>query len=185
MGELRGIYVMGKAATLNGRVGDVMLSSAVYDEHSRNTFLLRNAFTASSLRPWLRHGDVFDNQSALTVRSAFLQNPNYMNAFYRDGYTVLEMEAGPFLSACWELTWPTRVPSDEIVSLGGDGGLELGILHYASDTPYSRRQSLLSQSLSYFGVDSTYACAIAIVRRILEREIERQRQPGGGDGARP
>jgi hypothetical protein len=178
VGELRGIYVMGKAATLNGRVGDVMLSSAVYDEHSRNTFLLRNAFTAASVRPWLRHGDVFDNQSALTVRSAFLQNRNYMNAFYRDGYTVLEMEAGPFLSACWELGWPTRVPSDEIVNVGGDGGLEIGLLHYASDTPYSRRQSLLSKSLSYFGVDSTYACAIAIVRRIFEREIERRRAGG-------
>jgi hypothetical protein len=46
-------------------------------------------------------------------------------------------------------------------------------LHYASDTPYSRRQELLSKSLSYFGVDSTYACAIAIVRRIFEREIAR------------
>ena len=39
VGELRGVYVMGKAATLNGRVGDVMLSGTVYDEHSRNTFL--------------------------------------------------------------------------------------------------------------------------------------------------
>ena len=39
--------------------------------------------------------------------------------------------------------------------------------------PYSRRQSLLSKSLSYFGVDSTYACAIAIMRRILQREVER------------
>jgi len=173
VGELRGIYVMGKAATLNGRVGDVALSSVVYDEHSRNTFLFRNAFTAADLRPFLRFGTVFDNQSALTVRSAFLQNSNYMNAFYRDGYTVLEMEAGPFLSAIYELSWPTRVPTDEIVPLGTDQGPEVGVLHYASDTPYSRRQSLLSKSLSYLGVDSTYACAIAIVRRILTREVER------------
>jgi hypothetical protein len=96
-----------------------------------------------------------------------------MNAFYRDGYTVLEMEAGPFLSSVYELVNPTRVRNGEIVHLSGRTPFEVGFLHYASDTPYSRRQSLLSKSLSYFGVDSTYACAIAIVRRILENELAR------------
>ena len=42
-----------------------------------------------------------------------------------------------------------------------------------ADTPYSRRQSLLSKSLSFFGVDATYACAIAIVRRVIELEVAR------------
>ena len=42
VGELRGVYVMGKAAaTLNSRVGDVSLLRPCYDEHSRNTFLLQ------------------------------------------------------------------------------------------------------------------------------------------------
>ena len=68
---------------------------------------------------------------------------------------------------------PTRVPQDEIVHLSEKTPFEVGILHYASDTPYSRRQSLLSRSLSYYGVDSTYACALAIVRRILELEVAR------------
>lgn len=177
VGELRGIYVMGKAATLNGRVGDVMLSGTVYDEHSRNSFLIRNAFTARDIAPYLRHGSVFDNQKAVTVRSAFLQSKEYMDAFYRGGYTVLEMEAGPFLSAVYELANPKRVPSDEIVHLSAHTPFEVGLLHYASDTPYSRRQSLLSKSLSFFGVDSTYACAIAIVRRILELEVARLEEP--------
>lgn len=173
VGEIRGIYVMGKAATLNGRVGDVMLSGNVYDEHSKNTYLFRNAFTAHEIAPWLRHGSVFDNQKAVTVRSAFLQNKEYMDAFYSSGYTVLEMEAGPFLGAVYELVNPRRVPTDEMVHLSAHTPFDVGILHYASDTPFSRRQSLLSKSLSYFGVDSTYACAIAIVRRILELECAR------------
>jgi hypothetical protein len=177
VGELRGIYVMGKAATLNGRVGDVALSSVVYDEHSRNTFLFKNAFTAGHVRPYLEEGSVFDNQSALTVRSAFLQNKQYMSTFYRDGYTVLEMESGPFLSAIYELVNPAPTPTNEIVNLSVQAPFDIGILHYASDTPYSRRQSLLSKSLSYFGVDSTYACAIAIVRRILEQEVRRTLRP--------
>ena len=109
------------------------------------------------------------------MRSAFLQNKEYMTHVYREGYSVLEMEAGPFLAATYELTNPQRVPQDEIVNLAGELPFDLGIVHYASDTPYSRRQSLLSKSLSYFGVDATYGCAIAIVRRILEREVARLR----------
>ena len=176
--EIRGAYVMGKAATLNGRVGDVMISKAVHDEHSSNTYLFRNAFVAADVQDFMRHGTVLDNQKALTVRSAFLQNRRYMDVFYREGYTVLEMEAGPYLSAIYELVSPLRYPHDEIVSLADVVGFDLGILHYASDTPYSRRQSLLSKSLSFFGVESTYACAIAIARRIFAAEIARV---GGGE----
>jgi hypothetical protein len=115
---------------------------------------------------------VLDNQKALTVRSAFLQNREYMDVFYREGYTVMEMEAGPYLSAVTETVSPKRHPQDEIVQLG-DLAVDLGIIHYASDTPYSRRQSLLSKSMSFFGVESTYACAAAIARRIFSQEIGR------------
>ena len=59
------------------------------------------------------------------------------------------------------------------LALSQNTNFALGILHYASDTPYSRRQSLLSKSLGAFGTDSTYACAIAITRQILAREIAR------------
>ena len=171
--EIRGVYIMGKAATLNGRVGDVMLSKVVHDEHSKNSYLYRNAFSADDINPHLKYGSVLDNQKALTVRSAFLQNRSYMGVFYREGYTVLEMEAGPYLSAVYELVDPRRHPNDEIVSLAERTPFEVGILHYASDTPYSRRQELLSKSLGYFGMDATYACAVAIVRRILKSELER------------
>jgi hypothetical protein len=171
--DLRGIYVMGKAATLNGRVGDVMISKIVHDEHSRNTYLFKNALVAADVQPFMRHGTVLDNQKALTVRSAFLQNREYMDVFYREGYTVMEMEGGPYLSSAYEIAEPRRHPQNEIVSLVDQNMFELGVIHYASDTPYSRRQSLLSKSLSYFGVESTYGCAIAIARRIFSNELAR------------
>ena len=171
--EIRGIYIMGKAATLNGRVGDIMLSKVVHDEHSKNSYLYRNAFSAEDVTPFLKEGSVLDNQKALTVRSAFLQNQSYMGVFYREGYSVLEMEAGPYLSAMYELVDPRRHPRDEIVSLADRAPFPIGILHYASDTPYSRRQELLSKSLGFFGMDATYACAVAIVRRILASEARR------------
>lgn len=171
VGEVRGLYIMGKAATLNGRVGDVMISKVVHDEHSGNTYLIRNALSSSDVQPFMRHGTVLDNQKALTVRSAFLQNRSYMDVFYREGYTVMEMEAGPYLSAVYESTAPQRHPKGEIVNLTELSHGELGLIHYASDTPYSRRQSLLSKSMSYFGMESTYGCALAIARRIFAREL--------------
>jgi hypothetical protein len=171
--EQRGVYVMGKAATLTGRVGDVMIPNVVYDEHSRNTFLFKNTFQAQHIAPYLRYGTVFDNQKAVTVRGTFLQNREFMSVFYRESYTDLEMEAGPYLSAVYEDIYPQRYPVNEIVNLFINAPYDIGVLHYASDTPYSRRQTLLSKSLSYFGVDATYACSVAIVRRILEVELTR------------
>jgi len=176
VGEIRGIYVVGKAATLNGRVGDAMLSTVAYDEHSQNTYLFRNCFVAADLAPLLRYGTVLDNQKALTVRGSFLQNREYMNVFYREGYTVVEMEAGPYLSAIYEMVYPKRHPTDEVVHLSNLLPFDFGLLHYASDTPYSRRQTLLSKSLSYFGMDATYGCAVATLQRILSQEVLRLRE---------
>ena len=169
---LAGVYVMGKAATLNGRVGDVMIPNISYDQHSRNTYLFRNCFVANDIAPYLRYGTVFDNQKAVTVRGTFLQNRDFMHVFYSEGYTDIEMEAGPYLSAVYEDLAPKRHPMDEIVNLFLLSRYDLGFLHYASDTPYSRRQELLSKSLSYFGMDATYACAVAILRRILQNEMK-------------
>ena len=123
---------------------------------------------------------MFDNQKAVTVRGTFLQNREFMDVFYREGYTDLEMEAGPYLSAVYEDIYPQRFPVNEIVNLFINAPYDIGLLHYASDTPYSRRQSLLSKSLSYFGVDATYACSVAILRRILEAEVRRS----GGEEVR-
>lgn len=172
VGDLRGVYLMGKAATLNGVIGDVMIPGVVHDEHSQNTYLFHNAFTAESLADDLTYGTVLDNQKGVSVRGTFLQTPRYMNVFYREGYTDIEMEAGPYLSAIYEISRPKRHPENEIVDLHGLA-FDFGILHYASDTPLSKGRNLGSGSLSYFGMDPTYATALAILKRILEGELQR------------
>jgi len=174
VGEIRGVYVMGKAATLNGAVGDVMIPGVVHDEHSRNTYLFPNAFSAQHVSPYLVYGTVLDNQKAVTVRGTFLQTMRYMGVFYREGYTDIEMEAGPYLSAIYEMVRPKRFPRDEIVHLSASRmPFDLGVIHYASDTPLSKGKNLGAGSLSYYGMDPTYASAIAILRRLLGREAER------------
>ncbi|MCB0059057.1 MAG: hypothetical protein KDE45_18595, partial [Caldilineaceae bacterium] len=155
VGRIIGVYVLGKAATLNGRVGDVMIPNVVYDEHSQNTFLFRNCFTATDVSSLLNFGTVFDNQKAVTVRGTILQNRSFMHVFYEEGYTDIEMEAGPYLSGIYEDVYPQRYPVNEIVNLFINVPYDIGLIHYASDTPISRRQTLLSKSMSYFGVDAT------------------------------
>lgn len=169
---LLGIYIMGKAATLNGRRGDVMIPNVTYDEQSHNTFMYHNCFSASDVSPYLVYGTVLDNQKSVSVLGTYLQNAQIMEVIYREGYTDIEMEAGPYLSAVYELFRPTRHPVDEIVNLYGVP-FDLGILHYASDTPLTKGENLGAGALSYFGVDSTYATSLAILRRIIQHEHNR------------
>ena len=171
-GEIKGVYIVGKAATLNGVRGDVMIPNVVHDEHSHNTYLFSNIFNAADVAPYLVYGTVLDNQKAVSVRGTFLQNARVMDVIYREGYSDIEMEAGPYLSAIYEMYRPQRHPVNEIVNLYGVP-FDIGILHYASDTPLSKGRNLGAGALSYFGMDSTYATTISVLRRIIEKECQR------------
>jgi hypothetical protein len=168
-GSLRGVYVLGKAATLNADVGDVMISSVVHDEHSRSTYWLDNAFEVDDLAPDLRFGTGLDNQRAVTVKSTFLQNRAYLDFYYREAFTVVEMEAGPYCNALYEIADADRHPVGEAVNFS-KLPLDFGIIHYASDTPYTQARTLGARGLSYYGMDSTYASSLAILRRVLRLE---------------
>jgi hypothetical protein len=167
--SLRGVYVLGKAATLNADVGDVMISSVVHDEHSRSTYWLDNAFGVDDLAPDLRFGTGLDNQRAVTVKSTFLQNRAYLDFYYREAFTVVEMEAGPYCNALYEIVDADRHPVGEAVNFS-KLPLDFGIIHYASDTPYTQARTLGARGLSYYGMDSTYASSLAILRRVLRLE---------------
>jgi hypothetical protein len=172
VGKVLGVYVMGKAATLNGAIGEVVLPNVVHDEHSRNTYLFSNCFSAADLSCDLIFGSVLDNQKAVTVQGTYLQNRTFMDVFYREGYTDIEMEAGPYLSAVYEMYRPTRHPVNELVNLYGLP-FDLGIVHYVSDTPLGKGTNLGAASLSYLGMDSTYAASLAVLRRIFALERKR------------
>jgi hypothetical protein len=166
---LRGVYVLGKAATLNADVGDVMISSVVHDEHSGSTYWLDNAFGVDELAGDLRFGSGLDNQRAVTVKSTFLQNRAYLDFYYREAFTVVEMEAGPYCNALYEIADADRHPVGEAVNFS-KLPVDFGIIHYASDTPYTQARTLGARGLSYYGMDSTYASSLAILRRVLRLE---------------
>jgi Family of unknown function (DUF6909) len=166
---LRGVYVLGKAATLNADVGDVMISNVVHDEHTGSTYWLDNAFSVDDLAADLRFGTGLDNQRAVTVKSTFLQNRSYLDFYYREAFTVVEMETGPYCAAVYEIADADRHPVGEAVNFS-KLPIDLGIIHYASDTPYTQARTLGARGLSYYGMDSTYASSLAILRRILRLE---------------
>jgi hypothetical protein len=166
---LRGVYILGKAATLNADVGDVMISSVIHDEHSGSTYWLDNAFSVSDIAPYLMFGSGLDNQRAVTVKSTFLQNREYLDFYYREAFTVVEMEAGPYCNAVYEIADVDRYPVGEAVNFS-KLPIDFGIIHYASDTPYTQARTLGARGLSYYGMDSTYASTLAILRRVLALE---------------
>jgi hypothetical protein len=167
--DVRGVYVLGKAATLNADVGDVLISGVIHDEHSGSTYWLDNAFSFNDIAPFLRFGSGLDNQRAVTVKSTFLQNREYLDFYYREAYTVVEMEAGPFCNAVYEIADADRYPVGEAVNFS-KLPIDFGIIHYASDTPYTQARTLGARGLSYYGMDSTYASSLAIMRRIFKLE---------------
>lgn len=167
--RILGIYIMGKSASLNGTIGDIVIPNVVHDEHSKNTYLFQNCFSAARVTPYLMYGSALDNQKCVSVRGTFLQNPRYMEVFYREGYTDIEMEAGPYLSAVYEMYRPQRHPVNEIVNLY-EVPFDVGIIHYVSDNPMGKGKNLGAGSLSYYGMDSTYASSVAVLRRIFQLE---------------
>ncbi len=170
--NLAGIYVMGKSASLNAAIGDIILPTVCQDEHSHNTYLVKNCFCAGDVSPYLTFGTVLDNQKAVSVLGTFLQNAHIMDVFFSEGFADIEMEFGNVCSALYEATRPKRYPMDEIVNLQ-DSEIDFGVLHYVSDTPLSKGRNLGAGTLSYFGMDSTYAATIAILRRIFDQEKRR------------
>jgi hypothetical protein len=98
-----------------------------------------------------------------------LQNRSYLDFYYREAFTVVEMETGPYCNAVYEIADADRHPVGEAVNFS-KLPIDLGIIHYASDTPYTQARTLGARGLSYFGMDSTYASSLAILRRILRLE---------------
>jgi len=155
-----------------------MIPNAVYNEHSGNTYWLDNSIAAADVQPNLVYGSALDNQRAVAVRGTFLQNREYLDFYYQGRYTVVELEAGPYLDACFEINQPDRYPLGESVNMA-KLGFDLGVLFYASDTPYTQARTLGARGLRYRGMDSTYAAAIALAKRILLREEALPARPMG------
>lgn len=167
--NIRGIYIMGKSAALVGEIGDILIPTTFYDQHSKNSYSFSNCFTRSDFTSLFKAGSVFDNLKTMTAKGTFLQSASMIKKWYEEGYGSIEMEGGPYLNAVYELLYYNRYEENQNIHLN-NLPFDLGIVHYTSDTPYSKAKNLGVRNLSYEGVESTYAASLAIVKKIIETE---------------
>lgn len=177
--KLRGVYVIGKAASVFAERGDVLIPSSVVDLHNGNNYYFSNAIGASDLEKYIsqKNHSIYDKQRAVTVLGTFLQNKKLLNDILAAGITDIEMEFGPYLAAFYEIVYPKRYPEEEIITIPSDS-IDLGIAHYVSDNPFSSSPGL-SHALALDGVEATYAVSYAVLDKILSDISKRRRSLDG------
>lgn len=169
--NIKGVYVLGKAAALNGEVGDMQIPRLVFDEHTQNSYLFKNCFT--DFFPYINNqGSILTNQKAVSVLGTFLENKSLLNFYFKNNITVIEMESGPYLSAISESCYDQQAPKNTIVDLN-NCPFDLGIINYTSDTPYSSLQNLGDSTLGINGIEPVTLGSLAILQRIINLEEEK------------
>lgn len=169
--KVKGIYILGKAAVLNGEIGDMQVPRLTFDEHTQNTYMYKNCF--NTFFPFTNNqGSILTNQKSATVLGTFLENESLIQAYSKNNLTVIEMELGAYLNALTEATYDQQTPRNTIVDLN-PCPIDLGIINYTSDTPYSKAKNLGSTRLTIDGVEPVYISTLAILQRIINQEENR------------
>jgi hypothetical protein len=115
-----------------------------------------------------------ENQKTIAVKGTFMESAEILKQWHKEGYSIIEMETGPYLNAIYEFVYYNRYIENQFINLTGTT-FELGIVHYASDTPYSKAKNMGVRNLSYEGVEPTYAISLAIIKKIIEKELKETR----------
>ena len=166
--KIKGVYILGKAAVLNSQIGDLQIPRLVFDEHTQNSYLFKNAFNSSF--PFVNNqGSILTNQKAVSVFGTYLENKALLNFYFKNDLTVIEMESGPYLGAISESCYDQQAPKNSTVDLN-HCPFDIGIINYASDTPYSSLQNLGDSKLGLAGIEPVTLGTLAILQRIIDLE---------------
>jgi hypothetical protein len=169
--EVRGVYIMGKTASLNASVGDITIPNYVRDMHTHNQIFVHNNFDVSDFSPFMKKNSILSQQKAVSVRGTFLQSEKSLTKDFYDGYSIIEMEAGPYLNRIYEMTEPTRYPTETTYMVKPD--FRLGLAYYVSDTPHKQGLNLGAKRLTWEGLNATYAISLGILNDIFKAEAKR------------
>ena len=168
VGKVSGLYILGKAAVLNSEIGDIEVPKVIFDEHTQNTYMFNNCF--DSFFPFPNHqGSILTNQKGASVLGTFLENEALLRKYLENNLTAIEMESGPYLSAVTEATYDQQLPRSSTIDLN-QAPLDIGIINYTSDTPYSQAKNLGAGALELNGLEPVYLGSLAILQRIINLE---------------
>ncbi len=155
--NVESISIMGKAGTLTGKKGDILIPSAHVFEGTADNYPIENQFEKED---FLGNGlEVFEGPM-ITVLGTSLQNKDILRYFKNASWKAvgLEMEGAHYQKA---------IQSASKVRKSIRSDVTLRYAYYASDNPLISGQTLASGSLGLDGVKPTYLITIAILNKLL------------------
>ncbi len=158
--KIESINIMGKAGTLPGNKGDIMLATAHVMEGTTNNYIVANDLALED----------FDADYPIhigpmvTVLGTALQNRDVLARFHTSNWKAvgLEMEGGHYQRAISAAIIQGNVPAD----------IKTRYAYYASDNPLKEGETLASGSLGVEGIIPTYMISRVILEKIINRPSE-------------
>ncbi len=156
--RLRSVFIVGKAGTLTGDRGDVMLPSFFVKQGTGDVYGVDNCLSREDF-PEDFPFRVHTGGPMLTVDGTFMQNDDVLT-YFRDHWGVLgvEMEGIPYVRAVAQAVLRGRISPE----------VSVGVAYYASDVPL--RGDTLSVPLGERGLVPVYAVTEAVLHRILSMD---------------
>jgi len=155
--NLRSISVMGKAGTLVGEKGDLMIPTAHLFEGTADNYPFENQIQPQHFADT---GLAAYKGAMVTVLGTSLQNADILNYFKESSWNAvgLEME-GAHMQKAIQAAAKIRRSIDENVTLR--------YAYYASDNPLVSGSTLASGSLGQLGVKPAYAITLKFLNQIF------------------
>lgn len=158
--KIKSISVMGKAGTLPGKKGDIMLATAHVMEGTPHNYIVNNDLKREDFDG---SANVFCGPM-VTVLGTSLQNRDVLERFQKSSWRAvgLEMEGAHY----------QRAINAAIIQGHIDSDMKVRYAYYASDNPLKSGQSLASGSMGEEGIVPTYMITKVILEKILNPSIE-------------
>ncbi|MHC1742183.1 MAG: hypothetical protein AB9873_04010 [Syntrophobacteraceae bacterium] len=165
---VRSISIMGKAGTICGQKGDIMLATAHVLEGLPHNYIVENDLSREDFAPDI---DVHAGP-IITVLGTSLQNRDVLERFQRTSWKAvgLEMEGGHYQQAISAAVIRGHIPRD----------VKVRYAYYASDNPLVSGQTLASGSMGVAGIRPTYMITKVILEKILGTPAARGEPAGIG-----
>ena len=155
--NLRSISVMGKAGTLVGNKGDIMIPTAHLFEGTADNYPFHNAMQAED---FVDTGLTAYQGAMITVLGTSLQNADILKYFQESSWDAvgLEMEGAHMQKA---------IQAAAKIRRSIDKNVTLRYAYYASDNPLRSGSTLASGSLGQLGVKPAYGITLKFLNQIF------------------
>ena len=153
--NIESVNIMGKAGTLPGNKGDIMLATAHVMEGTPNNYIVDNDLDVKDFD----EGYPIHVGPIVTVLGTSLQNRDVLARFHTSNWKAvgLEMEGGHY----------QRAISAAIIQGHVSRNIKTRYAYYASDNPLHIGETLASGSLGEEGIIPTYMITKVILQKIV------------------